>query len=99
MSHRGKWPEVLTLREAARFLRLPLKQVQELAERGQLPGRQIDSDWRFLQSALVDWLKGAHSSRQHLLRWAGAFRDDETLAGLRTSIYAGRGRSEVEAAE
>jgi excisionase family DNA binding protein len=99
MSHRGKWPEVLTIRDAARFLRLPVKQVFELAERGELPARKIGDEWRFLHSALADWLKGGHSSRQHLLRWSGAFREDETLAGLRSSIYAERGRPEIESME
>ena len=45
-------PEVLTLAEAANFLRVSEDDVLRLAAPQILPGRQIGSEWRFLKSAL-----------------------------------------------
>jgi excisionase family DNA binding protein len=87
--------EVLTLEEAARYLRLPKPRLRRLASEGQVLGRQVDREWRFLKRALDEWLLGP-DARTRLLRQAGAFADDETLGELRRRIYAERGRPEVE---
>jgi excisionase family DNA binding protein len=49
-------PEVLDADQAARFLQLTEKQVVELAEAGELPGRKLGPVWRFLRNALAAWL-------------------------------------------
>ncbi len=87
--------DVLTLPEAARHLRLAVKDVKELASQGVLPGRCVKQKWRFLRAALDDWLR-APDYKTALLRRAGAFADDETLPELLDSIYASRGRPEVD---
>jgi excisionase family DNA binding protein len=51
-------PDVLTLEEAADYLRLPRETVELQAAAGQLPCRRINQDWRFLKAALDDWLRG-----------------------------------------
>jgi excisionase family DNA binding protein len=48
--------EVLTLDEAAGFLRVPVEAVRERAARGELPGRRFGEEWRFARSALLAWL-------------------------------------------
>ena len=48
---------VLTLSEAATYLRIPQSAVLELVRQQGLPGRQIGPEWRFLRSALDDWLR------------------------------------------
>jgi excisionase family DNA binding protein len=88
-------PDVLTLEEVAEYLRLPKETVQREAIRGRIPGRQIDDAWRFLKVAIDDWLR-SRDSRMILLQQAGALASDETLAQLRASIYAERGRPEYE---
>jgi excisionase family DNA binding protein len=50
--------EVLTLDEAAHYLRLPPAKVAELAREGRIPARQVGSDWRFSKDALAEWLRG-----------------------------------------
>ena len=86
---------VLTLAEAAEFLRLQVRTIERLAREGEIPGRHVEGEWRFLSSALADWL--AHrDQRSILLRQAGALADDESLAELRSQIYAARGRPEVD---
>src|SRR4051794_38013616 len=49
-------PEVLTAAEAAALLQVPEGAVDELAERGELPGRRIAGEWRFAREALIAWL-------------------------------------------
>ena len=93
-----KLHEVLTLEEAAKFLRVPKKKVQALAEKGMIPARRVDESWRFLKPALEIWLTGKErvDGKTAMLRLAGAFEGDETLAEIRAAAYAARGRSESE---
>ncbi len=88
-------PEVLTLEAAARFLKLSPEAVARQAEAGQIPGRQLEGSWRFLLSALEDWL-GLRDTKAIFLEQAGAFKDDESMDELVAQIYKARGRPEVE---
>ena len=54
-------PEVLTLKEAAKLLRVNANEVQLLAENKQLPARKIGTQWRFYRPALVEWLKNTEN--------------------------------------
>lgn len=47
---------IMTLREAAHYLRLKPPQLHLLAESGQIPAFQIDGKWRFLKTALDEWM-------------------------------------------
>lgn len=87
--------DVLTLDEVARYLRVPKKIIERQASLGRIPGRRIEESWRFLKKAIDHWLE-SHDSRDILLYQAGALADDENLDELRASIYAQRGRPEVE---
>ncbi len=87
--------EVLTLDEAASYLRVSAEATEQLATRGEIPAHRIEDEWRFLRSALDHWLRGP-DYKQTLLRQAGALEDDDSLAELRNAIYAERGRPEVE---
>lgn len=46
---------VLTLREAAGFLRLPVAVVEQMANDKRLPAFSIDGRWRFSHQALEEW--------------------------------------------
>jgi hypothetical protein len=48
--------EVMTLAEAAAFLRLDESTVEQSAKQGELPGRCIAGEWRFAHLALLAWL-------------------------------------------
>jgi excisionase family DNA binding protein len=95
MSQVVTMPDVLTLEEAANYLRLPKDMVERQASRGLIPGRRIEDNWRFLKAALDDWLQ-SRDSRTSLLQQAGALATDEMLPALRAAIYAERGRPETE---
>jgi excisionase family DNA binding protein len=47
---------VMTLREAAHYLRLRPTELQALAENGTIPAFKVDGKWRFLKSALDEWM-------------------------------------------
>jgi excisionase family DNA binding protein len=47
---------VLTLSEAAAYLRVRPHALARLAEDGLIPGFQIDGRWRFTKSSLDEWL-------------------------------------------
>jgi hypothetical protein len=49
-------PDVMTSKQAAIYLQLPVETVILQAEQGYLPGRKIENDWRFLKVAIDDWL-------------------------------------------
>src|SRR5207249_6332896 len=56
--------EVLTLPEAAAFLRVPEQAVTELVDKGALPAQRIGGAWRFLKRAVVEFLRfGPHLAR------------------------------------
>ena len=84
-----------TLEEVAMYLKLPDDVVARSAAQGEIPGRRINETWRFLKSAIDNWLHPV-DGRQILLQQAGAFADDDSLAELRRTIYQERGRPERE---
>src|SRR5262245_4096321 len=49
--------DVLTLAEAAAYLRTSAEEVLRLAREQGLPGRRVGDDCRFLRAALQDWLR------------------------------------------
>jgi excisionase family DNA binding protein len=50
---------VLTAEQAAELLQTDAATVRELAEAGDLPGRRVGGEWRFLRRAVLGWLGGA----------------------------------------
>jgi excisionase family DNA binding protein len=48
--------DVLTLTEAAAYLRVPEEEVLRLAEQRNIPAQRIGVEWRFLKRALGHWL-------------------------------------------
>jgi excisionase family DNA binding protein len=57
---------ILTLEELAEYLKLPAAILQQEADQGQIPGRKIGDEWRFLRAAIDDWLRAdAHRNDDH----------------------------------
>lgn len=86
---------VLTLEEAADYLRLSPDILQQHAVAGKIPGQPIGDSWRFLRSAIDDWLR-CHDSRSVLLQQAGIFAQDETLEAIQANIDQDRQQSALE---
>lgn len=89
--------DVLTLAEAAAYLRVREQAVLGLVGPAGLPGRAIGTDWRFLKSAIQDWLRAAPDRKKDF--WEthyGAFKDDPYLEEMVKEIYKRRGRPMTE---
>ncbi len=97
--HRAKAEHpVLTLPEAARFLRLLPAVLADQALIGAIPGRRIGTEWRFLKSALNDWLgaRTIKSNKEVLMATAGKYKDDPFLDEIVRQAYRERGRPMTE---
>jgi excisionase family DNA binding protein len=90
-------PEVLTLVEAAAYLRVAREEVLRMIVAEGLPGRQFGTECRFLRTALQAWLS-EFPKKNGLLAQLGKAKDDPYLQEMLDGIYARRGRPEVEAA-
>ena len=55
---------MLTLREAASYLRIPSNTLDTMAHEGELPGFLIDGKWRFNKIAIDEWLVAQQKSRK-----------------------------------
>lgn len=88
-------PEVLTLEEVAAYLRLAPETILHHAGQGQLPGRQIEGNWRFLKIAIDDWLRSQpkHSS---LLQQPAHLVSDSSCLQPAAIPYAGCSKEEAE---
>ncbi|MFC5848272.1 helix-turn-helix domain-containing protein [Deinococcus petrolearius] len=56
--------EVLTLEELAAFLKVSETTAYALVRGGELPGRKVGREWRFLKARVVDWLMQAGQEEQ-----------------------------------
>jgi hypothetical protein len=93
--------EVLTSAEAAEYLRVSEEALLRAVGPVGVPARLIDGEWRFLKSALQEWLCTdlKPSSRESLLSVAGAWKDDPYLDEMLKEIYRQRGRPMTETDE
>src|ERR1017187_2327721 len=84
--------EVFTLSEAAAYLRVTEGDIMRLVGDQALPGRQFGAEWRFLKSAIQDWLRTPpkRGSREAVLSDAGIWKDDPLLEEELEEIYRRR---------
>lgn len=94
----GPLAEVLNLAEAAAYLRLPEADVIGLVHAQELPGRYVRNEWRFLKSAIQEWLSKPppRYSKEAQLSVAGLLKDDPDLVPMVEEIYRRRGRPITE---
>jgi excisionase family DNA binding protein len=98
----GSVGEVLTLSEAASYLRLPESEVSRLVFEQGLPGRYTGNEWRFLKAALQDWLRTplGSGSKEVFLSAAGAWKDVPDLVNqVLEEVSRRRGRGATEEGE
>ena len=100
MSVDGHSAEVMTLVEAAAYLRLTEAEIVGLVHSQGLPGRCIAGQWRFLKAAIERWLASASPSweerRAAILELAGKYREDADLKEIVEDAYRRRGRPITE---
>ena len=90
--------EVLTLDEAAAYLRLPEADVLRLVEEQALPGRRLGNEWRFLKAAIQRWLSTPtpKGNKEAWMALAGAWKDDPLVEAELQETYRRRGRPMTE---
>ncbi|MBN2467128.1 MAG: helix-turn-helix domain-containing protein [Deltaproteobacteria bacterium] len=49
-------PEILTIEEAAHFLRISKRSLYKLVKQGIIPGKRVLNKWRFDQQSLRRWI-------------------------------------------
>lgn len=93
--------DVLTLAEAAAYLRVSEDAVIETVKLQGMPGRQVGAGWRFLKSSLQNWLDSPpqKSGNEALLALAGCWKDDPDAEEMLKEIYKKRGRPMTEEEE
>ena len=96
----GPSGEVLTLAEAAVYLRLPEAEVVGLVHSQGLPGRFSAGEWRFLKAAIPYWLATAspnwETRKAAILELAGKYNGDPDLGQIVEEAYRRRGRPITE---
>lgn len=94
-STNGVASEVFTLAEAAAYLRLTESNLVELIHTQNLPGRFTGTEWRFLKTAIQEWLSTgsptAQSRKDSQLELAGKYKDDPDLMAICEEAYRKRG--------
>jgi len=86
--------EVLTLAEAAAYLRVTEQDILRLVRKQGLPGREIGNDWRFSKASIDSWLgRPPVPSRETFWQTHfGALKDDPYLADIVREAYRKRHR-------
>lgn len=94
----GSTRDILTLGEAAAYLRLPELEVIRLVHDQNLPARQAGKEWRFFKTAIQTWLSEPlpKHSKEAQLAVAGAWQDDPYADEELKEIYKRRGRPMTE---
>lgn len=94
----GLMIDVLTLGEAAAYLRFSEADVQRLVEEQGLPARRLGNEWRFFKGAIQEWLSAPVRPSQPQGIWAaaGALKDDPYLDAMLQEIERMRGRPTSE---
>lgn len=96
----GPTGEVFTLSEAATYLRLSEQEVLRMVQVQGLPARLAGTEWRFLKTAIQQWLSTGSSSLQSnkeaWLAMAGQYKDDPDLEQIVEDAYRRRGRPITE---
>ncbi len=88
--------EILSLAEAAAYLRLPEKDVIAATSTQGLPGRLVGGEWRFLKAAIQQWLSvsqpTAEMRKAAQLALAGVWKDDPDAMEILEDAMRRRGR-------
>lgn len=89
----GPAGEVLTLAEAAAYLRLSEADTVGLVHSQDLPGRYFGSEWRFLKAGLQDWLRtpARPSGKEAMLALVGAWKENPDLMRICSGFSSTKG--------
>src|SRR4051812_35868679 len=95
----GPTEAVLTLADAAAYLRLPAEEVLRMVREQDLHARQVGPEWRFLKSAIDGWLHTGPQPLSTRAAWEaleGVWKDDPTVDQLREEMARYRKQMDEE---
>jgi excisionase family DNA binding protein len=49
-------PQVMTIEETSKYLRIPLSSLYKLAQNGKIPCQKVGRHWRFRKETINHWL-------------------------------------------
>ena len=55
--------EILTIEEAADYLKIGKRSIYKLAKDGKIPGKKVLNKWRFEKDSLRGWVSGESKER------------------------------------
>lgn len=58
-----KPPEIMTISEAAQYLRISSSSLYKLAQEGRIPCQKVGRHWRFSRPAIQEWIAQKRSSK------------------------------------
>jgi excisionase family DNA binding protein len=87
--------DVLTLDEAAAYLRVSADEVVNMIGAEGMPARKFGKEWRFYKAALQEWMSQP-SKKRGILYHAGRIKDDPYAEEMLRNIYAERKRDTLE---
>lgn len=91
--------EVMTLAEAAAFLRVPEDGLKADAASGRVPGRSIAGEWRFTKATLLAWFNEPETVlgnwKERIRSVIGSWKDDSTVDGMMEEISRQRKANSV----
>ena len=87
--------QILTIREVASYLKLPVSTVYRLVERRELPGNKVGRQWRFQRGLIDEWLKERSQEKSTTIL---VVDDDERVRNLLSETLEERTRRVITAA-
>ena len=86
-------PEIMTVKEAAAYLRLGLNNLYLLIQKGQVPFvRKLGTRYIIPRSALVEWLMGAPRNEDGSLKLPPASKSPDFVNGFKPARPGSRTR-------
>ena len=52
-----EFPEIMTIGETCKYLRIPRSSLYKLAQEGKIPAQKVGRHWRFRREAIDRWLE------------------------------------------
>jgi len=87
--------EILTIKDVAAYLKLPVSTVYRLAERRDLPGHKVGRQWRFHKSVLDEWFRQHAASARSIVL---VVDDEEPIREMMTTALGTKQRDVLTAA-
>ena len=63
----SEFPEIMTITETCKYLRIPRSSLYKLAQEGKVPCQKVGRHWRFRREAIERWLETNPNAVQRVI--------------------------------